>query len=63
VESDVGKETTFLISLPLERAVNPLHAEAATVEKQRVTLPRLTDRLLDSSFRWDSSEPQLKDQS
>ena len=35
VESDVGKETTFLISLPLERAVDPLHAEAATVEKQR----------------------------
>jgi len=34
VESEVGNGTTFLISLPLERAVDPLHAEAATVEKQ-----------------------------
>jgi signal transduction histidine kinase len=34
VQSEAGKGATFVISLPLERAVDPLHAEVATLEKQ-----------------------------
>jgi signal transduction histidine kinase len=34
VESELGKGTTFLICLPREGAVDPLHDEGAAVEKQ-----------------------------
>jgi signal transduction histidine kinase len=33
VESELGKGTTFLISLPLEATVDPIHAESAAVER------------------------------
>jgi signal transduction histidine kinase len=33
VESELGKGTTFLISLPLEGAADPLRAQSAVVEK------------------------------